>query len=97
MSGTVQETLSAELRSDACRLDNACRRYFGVTARMFRSVKFLFYIATLVFTGYLIESAAVDPFIGMVFAALLITGPEGVESFLIAKGQLPNREKQNDD
>lgn len=55
---------------------------------MFRTAKHLFHLATLVFAGYLIQVAGVDPFLAMTFAALLITGPEGVEYFLIQAGQL---------
>jgi len=55
---------------------------------MFRTVKFLFYMAALVFSAYLIEFAGVDPFLAMLFAALLISGPEGVEAFLVKTGQL---------
>jgi hypothetical protein len=55
---------------------------------MFRTAKFVFYMVTLVFTGYLIQYAAVDPFVAMVFAALLITGPEGAEAFLVRAGKL---------
>jgi len=55
---------------------------------MFRTAKYIFYMAVLVFTGYLIEFAGVEPFLAMLFAALLISGPEGVEAFLVKTGQI---------
>jgi len=64
---------------------------------MFRTVKYLFYMVTLGFAGYLIEAAAVDPFLAMLFAALLITGPEGAETFLVRAGQLDDRSGDDDD
>jgi len=72
--------LSDEHRREAKQLDAACKRHWGVSAWMFRVFKFLFYILTLVFTGYLIQIAEVEPTLAMAFAALLITGPEGVEA-----------------
>jgi len=50
---------------------------------MFRSIKFVFYITTLAFTTYLIEIAGVTPILAMGFAALLISGPEGIEALLV--------------
>jgi len=86
MFGSYRKELSDELTRDAQCLNNATQRYFGVTASMFRTVKFLFYILTLLFSGYLIEMASVDPFVAMTFAALLITGPEGLEAYLVRQG-----------
>jgi len=59
---------------------------------MFRTAKFLFYIATLAFTAYLIELAGVEPILAMSFAALLITGPEGVEALLVRNGVIDENE-----
>jgi len=86
MSGTQRIPLRDELREERKQLDNATRQYFGVSATVFRTAKFLFYIATLAFTGYLIEVASVEPILAMTFAALLITGPEGVEALLVRNG-----------
>jgi len=85
MSGTnpFSSQLRTELERDAKQLDAACRHYFGVGIRMFRTAKFLFYMSTLAFSGYLIEVAGVHSLLVMAFAALLITGPEGVEAFLV--------------
>lgn len=66
---------------------------------MFRTVKFLFYITTLIFTGWLVELQNVTPFLAMVFAALLITGPEGLEAYLIRQGVIeePRVPRKGDD
>jgi hypothetical protein len=87
-------TLTDELRPEAKQLDDACRRYLGVSGAMFRTVKFVFYIATLVFSGYLIELAGVEPFLAMLFAALLIAGPEAAETMLIERGVIDEKNGQ---
>ena len=91
MSGSHKRSFADELRRDAVSLDRATHRYFGVSALMFRTVKFLFYIATLAFSGYLIELAGIEPLLAMSFAALLITGPEGLEAYLVRQGVLEDR------
>lgn len=88
--------LRTELRRESKQLDQSCRRYFGVTASMFRTLKFLFYILTLAFTGYLIEVAGVEPIVAMTFAALLITGPEGVEALLVHNGVISDGGSNSD-
>lgn len=70
-------------------LDAGCRQH-GVTALMFRTAKFLFYIVTLAVTVYLIESASVEPTLAMAFAIMLISGPEAVETWLIHQGKIVN-------
>jgi hypothetical protein len=98
MLGSYQKDLSDELTREAQCLNNATKHYFGVTASMFRTVKFLFYILTLLFSGYLIEMASVDPFVAMTFAALLITGPEGLEAYLVRQGVIAApSDNQSDD
>jgi hypothetical protein len=92
MFGHISDDLTTELRIDAAQLDDACQRYFGVSGAMFRTAKFVFYIATLLFSAYLIEVASVTPILAMGFAALLITGPEGLEAYLIRQGVIDNRE-----
>jgi len=86
MSGHTHTPLTDELRAEREQLDNACRHHLGISATVFRTVKFAFYIITLAFTGYLIEVAGVEPILAMTFAALLITGPEGVEALLVRNG-----------
>ena len=61
---------------------------------MFRTAKFAFYIVALAFSGYLIEFAGVDPFWSMAFAALLITGPEGLETWLLNRGAVPKQHER---
>lgn len=91
MSGRIRQTgvqrLHDELRTDYQRLDAGCRRY-GVTALMFRTVKFVFHIAVLGFTVYLIETAGMDPMLATGVAVALIAGPEGVEAWLVRQGIL---------
>jgi len=55
---------------------------------MFRTAKYVFYMIVLAFAAYLIQYAMVEPFLAMAFAALLITGPEGLEQWLIKSGQI---------
>lgn len=86
MLGHAFQQLTTDLRTDAEQLDDSCRRLLGISGVMFRTVKFLFYITALVFAGYLIEIASVQPFVAMLFTAVLITGPEGVEAYLIRRG-----------
>lgn len=96
MLGINIQPVSDQLRSDAQALDRSTRQRFGVSAVMFRTAKFVFYIVTLLFSGYLIELASVDPFVAMSFAALLITGPEGLEAYLVRQGIISdNSELQN--
>ena len=96
MSGTTHTPLKDELRAEREQLDNACRQHLGVSATVFRTVKFAFYIITLAFTGYLIEVAAVEPILAMTFAALLITGPEGVEALLVRNGVIEDNTEDDD-
>jgi len=88
------QTAQAELADQKQRLDRACRTHWGISAAMFRTAKFIFYIAALAFSGYLIEFAGVDPFWGMAFAALLITGPEGLETWLLNRGAIPEQHER---
>lgn len=92
MSGSTHphsglQRLSDDARTDFENLKTGCRR-LGVSATMFRTAKFLFYIATLAFSFYLIQYAAVDPFVALTFAILLISGPEGLETWLIHRGAI---------
>ena len=96
MFGHTVRRLTRELRTDAAQLDAACRSRWGISGVMFRAVKFLFYIVTLLFSGYLIEVAEVEPFLAMTFAALLITGPEGVEAYLIRQGVINDPSSADD-
>jgi len=82
------------IQRDASQLDRACKSQWGVSALMFRTVKFAFYIATLVFAGFVLETTATDPFVVLAFVALLITGPEGFETWLVNQGRVP---EHNDD
>jgi len=94
MSGRIDLTdthpsrLYHELVSEKAALDRACRTVLNSSAGMFRTAKYAFFTATLGFTTYLIEIASVEPLIAMSFAALLIAGPEAVESWLISVGQM---------
>lgn len=88
---TQPNKLRDEVHREYQRLDAGCRT-LGVTATMFRTAKFLFYIATLLFTVYLIQYAGVEPTLAMMFAVLLISGPEGLETWLINRGQRSERD-----
>jgi hypothetical protein len=82
--------LYRELTREKHALDRGCRQVLNASADMFRTAKYAFYIVTLGFTTYLIEAASVDPLVAMTFAALLISGPEAVEAWLIRLGELKN-------
>jgi len=82
----VKQDLEYRLRRDAQSLDNSCRRRWGVSAIVFKTVKFVFYIAVLAFSAFVIESTTVDAMFVLLFTALLISGPEGVEMLLIRQG-----------
>lgn len=66
----------------------------GVTATMFRTAKFVYYIATLATTIWLIQYGGVEPTLSMAFAVLLISGPEGLETWLIHKGKRTTEQKE---
>jgi len=85
MPGLKQDP-ALKIRHDARALDNSCRRHWGISAIMFKTVKFIFYIAVLVFSGFLIETTTVSATLVLLFTALLISGPEGVEMLLIRQG-----------
>ena len=82
--------LYRELTREKQALDRGCKQVLNASADMFRTAKYVFYVTTLGFTTYLIEAAAVDPLVAMTFAALLISGPEAVEAWLIRIGELKN-------
>lgn len=90
------DTEISRLRRDVSQLDRACRDRYGVSALMFRTAKFVFYISVLVSMAYLVESG-VDPFLAMTFAALLITGPEGLEMWLVNQGKLAETQRRTGD
>ena len=95
MSGSTQPTpFSAEVQRDFKRLDYSCRRH-GVTARMWKTAKFVFYTTTLFVMAYLIEIASVEPFLAMAFAVLLIAGPEGLEAWLVRQGAIAERDSES--
>lgn len=87
MSGAHLPHVRDQLRTDLSNLDAGCRRY-GLTIPMFRTAKYLFHVAVLLFTVYLIELAGVEPVVATGVAVVLIAGPEGVEAWLVRQGVL---------
>lgn len=89
MPGTT-ESLSwiDEIRTDAASLDRECRRRYGVGISVFRTAKFLFHIITLLFAVYLIEYTPLTTAVAVGVAVLLISGPEGLEAYLVRQGFL---------
>jgi hypothetical protein len=55
---------------------------------MFKTAKFLYQIAVLLFVVYLIELASFEPMLAVGTAIVLISGPEGVEAWLVRQGIL---------
>ena len=94
MPGTILPHISRELQHDATKLNAACQSRWGISATMFRTVKFLFYIVTLAFSAYLIQFVGVNALLVMGFAAMLITGPEGVEALLIRQDVLADPDSE---
>jgi hypothetical protein len=87
MSGAPVTAFRDQLRTDLEHLDAGCRRH-GLTVAMFRTAKYLFHVAVLLFTVYLIEIAGVEPVVATGAAVVLIAGPEGVEAWLVRQGVL---------
>lgn len=96
-AGRGPSRLYAELSREHAALDRACRSVLNSSADMFRTAKYAFFTATLAFTTYLIEVANVEPLVAMTFAALLIAGPEAVESWLINVGEIQAQNAGPDD
>lgn len=82
----IKRDPARKIRRDARSLDNSTRRRLGVSAIVFKTVKFVFYIAVLMFSAFIIESTPVNATFVLLFTALLISGPEGVEMLLIHQG-----------
>ena len=97
MFGHTKRHLSRDLRTDAKQLDAACRHTLGVSATVFRATKFLFHIATLLFAVYLIEATPISTAVAVGVAILLITGPEGLETYLIRQDILPDPDQREGD
>jgi len=84
------DRLRTDLRTHIRNLDAGCRQYSvggrTLTATMFRVFKFIFHIATLAFTGWLIAAEGVPWEIAVALAVLFISGPEGLEVWLSHQG-----------
>jgi hypothetical protein len=87
----------SDVQNHAYRLDQACREEWGVTITMFRGLKFLFHIVTLVFTVYLIELTTITPTVAVGVAVLLIAGPEGFEAYLVRQGYIEDADTATSD
>ena len=94
LSDTTRSQITRTLRRDNNQLNAACRRRWGVSAFMFRALKFIFYIATLAFTVYLIELVELEPLLAVGVAVLLISGPEAFELYLIHADVLSEEGRQ---
>ena len=94
LSDTDRGQITRSLRRDNNQLNAACRRRWGVSAFMFRVVKFLFYIVTLAFTVYLIELVDIEPLLAIGVAVLLISGPEALELYLIRADILAEQDRE---
>jgi hypothetical protein len=62
---------------------------------MFRTAKFLFQIAVLIWTGWLIASVGIPWEIGVFLGVLFISGPEGVETYLAHQGVLDGHDTES--
>ena len=70
-------------RHEAC-LDYGARQLLGIGGNMYRALDSIYKIATLAVMVYLIEYTAIGSVTAVAFAALLITGAEGLERLLLA-------------
>jgi hypothetical protein len=98
MSGRThpRDSWQAEVRKDALYLDIACRSRWNVGVTMFRTAKYLFYVAVLLFTTYLIEATPMTTFVAVAVGVLLISGPEGLELYLVRQGYIEADEQTRD-
>jgi len=86
----------SEVRRDAVYLDVACRTRWGVGVTMFRTAKYLFYVAVLLFTTYLIEATPMTTFVAVAVGVTLISGPEGLELYLVRQGYIEADQQTRD-
>ena len=93
MSGSTR--FKDELRAHNRRLNHACRAKLGIGIVTWRSIKYVFQIAVLGLTLYLLEYQAVRPIFAMTFAALLISGPDILEYILVREDYVEYEELQN--
>lgn len=81
------QRVQSNVRTELAYLDKGCNT-FGISVVMFRTAKYLFHVAVLLFTVYLIELGGVTPLVASGIAIVLIAGPEGVETYLVRQGVL---------
>ena len=82
MSATLLEQYTTVAKSHNLRLAAACHREFGVDLIMYKIAKQFVYLGTLLLSAYAINEGA-EPFIALLFAAIIISGPEMLEWWLI--------------
>jgi hypothetical protein len=76
-----QDWLSGARRYNT-ELHRACKTQLGVSLRMFKFTKNIVHLGSLILAGYAINEGA-EPFIALLFAALIISGPEILEWWLV--------------
>jgi len=69
------------IRQYNTQLTAACNHH-GISPTMFKFTKNLVHIGSLILAGYAINEGA-EPFIALLFAALIISGPEILEWWLV--------------
>lgn len=74
------------------RLDGSCKTKLGVGVGMFKMTKNVVHLGSLLLAGYAIDSGA-DPMIALLFAAIIISGPEILEWWLVNQPQDDDRDK----
>ena len=81
---SVTDRILTDVQRYNAKLESGSREILGVGANVYRALDSIYKIATLATMVYLIEYTAVGSFTALAFAALLITGAEGLERLLIA-------------
>jgi len=99
--GTLFDRFRTDLTTHNRNLDVGCRKHtvrgHPLTAVMFRAAKFLFQIAVLAFTVWLVEFVGVGWEVAVSLAVLFISGPEGLEAWLVRQGVLDGHSTNSDD
>jgi len=90
-------SVKRDIRAYNRQVEHACRTHLGVGIVTWRSFKYVFYITTLGLTLYLLEYQDVEPVLAMVFSAVLISGPDILEWWLVREDYVDYEEVKRPD
>jgi hypothetical protein len=66
------------------KLNRACRVHWDMSGQAFHALKQIVHLGALALAGFAISNGG-DPFIALVFALIIISGPELLEWWLVSK------------